>query len=747
MAYENYPVDRSLERWQGALQVRDIRVDERTNYPITVGAIPGKRLVIRVMYERERYEPVTMTRLVGHLERLLEAMAASPDRALWELPLLTDGERQQVLREYSWTEEKERAGRALHEAIEIQTEATPDRVAVVYEGNHLTYGELNARANQLARHLRRWGVGLESCVGIHLERSLELMVGLLGVLKAGGAYVPLDPEYPRDRLEQMLSDAEMGVVLSASASGELRGSEHLRRLNVDADWERVEGEKRSNPRYPTDAEAKAYVIYTSGSTGRPKGAVNSHRGIENRLLWMQEAFSIGQDDRVLQKTPSSFDVSVWEFFWPLMTGARLVTARPGGHRDREYLQEVIGREGVTTIHFVPSMLRAFLEAERLEGLESLRRVLCSGEALGADLEERFHERVKGAELHNLYGPTEAAVDVSWWRRRDGSRRTVPIGRAITNIDLYVLDQDHEPASVGVGGELHIGGVGVGRGYLKRPALTAERFRPHPFSEEPGRRLYETGDRCRWDSEGEIEYLGRWDHQVKLRGFRIELGEVEAALNAHPGVRAAVVHVREDRSEHKRLVAYVVVEPGEGSSNGSLDLRGWLARQVPDHMIPAAFVLLDALPLTPSGKVDRKSLPEPDPSGRAFLKPFTAPRTPLEEELALLWKEVLGVERVGVHDDFFELGGQSLLAMRLVSRVRERFRVELPLKDLFQASTVAGLSELIEGAERREAIAAIQPVATPDDSDEILSNIDRLSDEEVRARLTGLLAEDPLALDD
>jgi amino acid adenylation domain-containing protein/non-ribosomal peptide synthase protein (TIGR01720 family) len=747
MAYENYPVDRSLERWQGALRVRDIRVDERTNYPITVGAIPGKRLVIRVMYERERYEPVTMSRLVGHLERLLEAMAARPDRALWELPLLTEGERQQVLREYSWTEEKERAGRALHEAIEIQTEATPDRVAVVYEGHHLTYGELNARANQLARHLRGWGVELESCVGIHLERSLELMVGLLGVLKAGGAYVPLDPEYPPDRLEQMLSDAEMGVVLSASACGELRGSERLRRLNVDAEWERVGGEKPSNPRYDTDAEAKAYVIYTSGSTGRPKGAVNSHRGIENRLLWMQEAFAIGPEDRVLQKTPSSFDVSVWEFFWPLMTGARLVMARPGGHRDREYLKEAIGREGVTTIHFVPSMLRAFLEAERLEGLESLKRVICSGEALSADLEERFHERVKGAELHNLYGPTEAAVDVSWWRRRDGSRRTVPIGRAITNIDLYVLDNDHQPASLGVGGELHIGGVGVGRGYLKRPALTAERFRPHPFSEEPGRRLYQTGDRCRWDSDGEIEYLGRWDHQVKLRGFRIELGEIEAALNAHPAVRAAVVHVREDRSEHKRLVAYVVVEPGEQSSNGSLDLRGWLARQVPAHMIPATFVLLDALPLTPSGKVDRKSLPAPDPSGRALLSPFTAPRTPLEEELALLWKEVLGVERVGVHDNFFELGGQSLLAMRLVSRVRERFRVELPLKDLFHASTVAGMAELIEGAERGEAMAAITPLTAPDDSDEILSNIDRLSDEEVRARLTGLLAEDPLALDD
>jgi acyl carrier protein len=402
---------------------------------------------------------------------------------------------------------------------------------------------------------------------------------------------------------------------------------------------------------------------------------------------------------------------------------------------------------VTTVHFVPSMLRAFLEAERLEGLLALKRVICSGEALSAELEERFRERVKGVELHNLYGPTEAAVDVSWWHRREGSRRTVPIGRAITNIDLYVLDEDREPSSVGVGGELHIGGIGVGRGYLRRPALTAERFRPHPFSEEPGRRLYETGDRCRWDADGEIEYLGRRDHQVKLRGFRIELGEIEAALNAHPGVRAAVVHAREDGREHQRLVAYVVAETGGASPNGSLDLRGWLARQLPDYMIPATFVLLDALPLTPSGKVDRKALPEPDPLGRALMSPFTAPRTPLEEELALLWKEVLGVERVGVHDNFFELGGQSLLAMRLVSRVREQFRVELPLKDLFQASTVATLATLIEGADRRESMAAIQPVTAPDDSDEILSQIDRLSDEEIRARLTGLLAEDPLALDD
>jgi amino acid adenylation domain-containing protein len=445
--------------------------------------------------------------------------------------------------------------------FESQVERTPEAVAVEFQNSQLSYRELNERANQLAHYLRGMGVGPDSLVGVAMERSLEMVVALYAVLKAGGAYVPIDPEYPQERVAFMLQDADVKVLLT---QGRLAGSlptYNGRVVCVDEEWERIaHGQAIVNPARKAGPENLAYMIYTSGSTGRPKGAMNTHRGICNRLLWMQNQYGLTEADKVLQKTPFSFDVSVWEFFWPLLVGARLVVAEPGGHRDATYLVKLIREQGITVMHFVPSMLRAFVQEPGVERCQSLRHVICSGEALPYDLQEQFFSLLP-SQLHNLYGPTEAAVDVTHWTcRRHDERKLVPIGRPVWNTQIYILDRYLQPVPMGVPGELHIGGVQVGRGYHKRPELTAEKFIPDPFSGEREARLYKTGDLCRWLPDGVVEYLGRMDFQVKIRGFRIELGEIEDALRQHPAVREAVVIAREDTLGDKRLVAYVVPDP-------------------------------------------------------------------------------------------------------------------------------------------------------------------------------------------
>ncbi|HEX7239303.1 MAG TPA: amino acid adenylation domain-containing protein, partial [Longimicrobiaceae bacterium] len=515
------------------------------------GALAGSVAVRAALWEAE-----TVERMVRHFEVLLGEVVASPERRLSEIALLRGAERAQVLETWNATRvDYPRAG--LHELVSAQAARTPDAVAVLFQDRTLTYAELEEGANRLAHHLRRLGVGPELRVGVCAERSAELVVALLAVLKAGGAYVPLDPSYPAERLAYLLEDSAPPVLLTQEHLLERLPAHAAQLLCLDRDAGRWAAESPRTPALRLDPDHLAYVIYTSGSTGRPKGAMNAHRGIVNRLLWMQEEYGLTQDDVVLQKTPFSFDVSVWEFFWPLLAGARLVLAKPDGHRDPAYLRELIEREGVTTLHFVPPMLQAFLEAGEPGRCGSVRRVMCSGEALPYELTERFREALPGAELHNLYGPTEAAVDVTYWACEARERRVVPIGRPVANTRVYVLDGAGGPVPPGVPGELYLGGVQVGRGYLGRTELTAERFVPDPFSAEPGARLYRTGDRARWTTAGEVEYLGRTDFQVKVRGFRVELGEVEAVLLGHGSVREAVVTVREDAPGDRRLVAYVV----------------------------------------------------------------------------------------------------------------------------------------------------------------------------------------------
>src|SRR6185312_4863777 len=503
------------------------------------------------------------------------------------------------------------ADRCLHELFEEQVARSPGATALVCEGAALTYAQLNSRANQLARHLIARGIGPDVPVGICLERSIEMVLGLLAILKAGGAYVPLDPTYPHERLRYLLEDSRPALVLFHEAGRTaLQGTMAVPGLDLTADSALWGGYSQANPHAASMGLGPAnlaYIIYTSGSTGQPKGVMNEHRAVVNRLHWMQQEYVLKPTDRVLQKTPFAFDVSVWEFFWPLLNGACLVMARPEGHKDPYYLGELIERGRISVAHFVPSMLRGFISSGAVARCASLRHVFCSGEELTADLQNQALDSLPRASLHNLYGPTEAAVDVTYWRcRRQPTETRVPIGRPIDNTRVYILDNDGEPVPPGEMGEIFIGGTAVARGYWRRPQLTAERFLNDPFSARHEARMYRTGDLGRWRSDGNIEYLGRTDNQVKIHGFRIELGEIEAALRAHPGVADAVVTAREDEELQKRLVAYCT--PAQEGSATAEDLRSWLSIKLPAHMVPAAYVSLPSLPLTANGKLDRLALP-------------------------------------------------------------------------------------------------------------------------------------------
>jgi amino acid adenylation domain-containing protein len=638
-------------------------------------------------------------RTQGHFLRLLEAFAADGHQPVSGIEILAPEERRLVVEDFNATAVPYPKDLLLHELIEAQVERTPDAEAVAFEGERITYRELDRRANRLAWRLRGLGVGPDVRVGVYAERSVEMVVALLAILKAGGAYVPLDPGYPAERIGFMVQDARVPVILTQSRLADRVPASGATVLCLDGDLG-TDTDDRA-PRIALAASSLAYVIFTSGSTGRPKGAMLAHAGICNRLLWMQDAYRLGPGDRVLQKTPFSFDVSVWEFFWPLLTGAALVVARPGGHQDPAYLSVLIDAERITTLHFVPSMLQILLAREDIGSCASLKRVILSGEALPEDLRRHFYERLPAVDLHNLYGPTEASVDVtSWACPRENALGTVPIGRPIANTRICLLDRAASPVPCGLPGELAIGGVSLARGYLDRPDLTAERFVPDPFAAEPGARLYRTGDLARHLPGGDIEYLGRIDHQVKLRGFRIELGEIEAAVARHPGVREAVALVREDRPGDRRLVAYMVGTGASGTAPGVAELRTYLKDSLPEHMVPAAVVRLDALPLTPSGKVDRHALPAPDQSAVQTTGEFVAPRTPLESLLASIWAEVLGLDRVSVHDSFFDLGGTSLAATRATTLVQEVLPVELLLRHVFEAPTVARIAAHLEEVIRR-----------------------------------------------
>ena len=639
----------------------------------------GGRLYAALTYATDLFEARTVERMARHWQNLLRGMLENPQASVDSLPMLDAEERYQLLEGWNATAAQYPLQRGVHRLFEEQVERTPTAPALAFGEERLDYAELNRRANRLAHALIERGVGADRLVGVAMERSIEMVVALMAILKAGGAYVPVDPEYPEERQAYMLEDSGVQLLLSQSHL-KLPLAQGVQRIDLDQADAWLENHAENNPGVELNGENLAYVIYTSGSTGKPKGAGNRHSALSNRLCWMQQAYGLGVGDTVLQKTPFSFDVSVWEFFWPLMSGARLVVAAPGDHRDPAKLVELINREGVDTLHFVPSMLQAFLQDEDVVSCTSLKRIVCSGEALPADAQQQVFAKLPQAGLYNLYGPTEAAIDVTHWTCMEEGKDAVPIGRPIANLACYILDGNLEPVPVGVLGELYLAGRGLARGYHQRPGLTAERFVASPFV--AGERMYRTGDLARYRADGVIEYAGRIDHQVKLRGLRIELGEIEARLLEHPWVReAAVLAV-----DGKQLVGYVVLESEGGDWREALAAH--LATSLPEYMVPAQWLALERMPLSPNGKLDRKALPAPEVS--VAQAGYSAPRNAVERTLAEIWQDLLGVERVGLDDNFFSLGGDSIVSIQVVSRARQA-GLQLSPRDLFQHQSIRSLA--------------------------------------------------------
>ena len=595
----------------------------------------------------------------------------------------------------------------LHHLFEAQVERTPDAPCLLFQNERLTYRTVNARANQLAHRLRKLGVGPETLVGICMERSPDLVIAMYAVLKAGGAYVPLDPSYPAARLEFMVTDTNVPVLLTQTHLQSFI-SKLQSQVVLCVDTEELNQESTANVDSGVREDNLAYVIYTSGSTGQPKGVMIEHRGICNQLQWMQQRYPMATEDAVLLKTPFSFDLSLYEFFSPLLAGATLVIANPDGQKDAAHLIELIQHTRITTLFMVPSQLQILLELSDFAACDSLRRIFCSGEALPFTLQQRvFATMPPHLTLHNLYGPTEASVECTFWDcERDTQRSVVPVGRPIANYQIHILDEQGRPAPIGTPGELHIGGIGLARGYWRREELTAERFIrwsvaggrwPEPATTDhrsptTDHRLYKTGDLARWHSDGVIECLGRIDFQVKIRGHRIELGEIEAALVTHESIRECVVTAREDVPGDQRLVAYIVSQAADLPANGAL--REHLQQKLPEYMIPTAFVPLTAFPLSPNGKLDRKQLPAPEAVREAHAPEFIAPANDIEDKLKQIWEETLRAHPVSVTENFFALGGHSLLAVRLFAAVEKSFGKKLPLATLLQAPTIRQLAALL-----------------------------------------------------
>jgi len=649
------------------------------------GGGKGEGLQCQINYAVDLYERRTIRKLAERLKRVLQAVVDDPGQRIGEIEILEEEERRQIVEEWNETAAAYAEDKCIHELFQEQVEQRPGAAAIMYEDEQLSYGELNRRANRLAHYLRELGVRPDKRVGICMERSFEMIIALLAVLKAGGAYVPLDPAYPGERLRYIVEDSGPEVLLTQGHLRELMRGVKQKLAVIDLSDPGVRWQERPETNLEKagvglTVEHLAYVIYTSGSTGTPKGVMVAHRGVANFLCSMRRELGIETDDVLLATTRLSFDIAALELYLPLTVGARLRI--PGGEVswDSVRVSQEIERD-VTMMQATPASWRMLLDAG-LKGTERLK-MLCGGEALNLDLARTLAGRSHSA--WNLYGPTETTI----WSSVEKLKKDlngISIGRPIANTQIYILDSQGEPVPIGVAGEIQIGGAGIARGYLNRPELTGERFVPDPFSNEPGARMYRTGDLGRWRSDGNIEFLGRNDFQVKIRGFRIELGEIEARLSEHAEVREAAVLAREDTPGDKRLVAYYTAR--EQNSVGVQELRAHLATKLPEYMVPTTYVRLELLPLTPNGKLDRKALPVPEfkcASSRAS-------STPEEEILAGLFAEVLHLERVGIDDNFFDLGGHSLLATRLASRIRAKFSIDLPLRSIFEAPSVAALAQ-------------------------------------------------------
>jgi amino acid adenylation domain-containing protein len=674
----------------GGLKLEPFEIPQQEGqFDLTLEMIEaGESLFGVFKYNTDLFEADTITRMAGHFQTLLEAIVTNPQQRVSQFPLLNEAERNQLLVEWNNTQTEYPQPHCLHQLFEAMVEQVPEAVAVVFEDSALTYSQLNSRANQLAHHLQALGVGPEVLVGICVERSLDMLVGLLGILKAGGAYLPLDPAYPSERLTFMLEDSQAPVLLTQQRVIGLSPARGTQVVYLDADSEAIALHSQDNPTNKVTSNNLAYTIYTSGSTGKPKGVQVLHGAVVNFLTSMQRCPGLTSQDTLLSVTTLSFDIAALELFLPLSVGARLVMVSRSVATDGSQLLERLNDCGATLMQATPATWRLLLAAG-WSGSSQLK-ILCGGEALSRELANQLLD--KGASLWNLYGPTEATI-WSTISHVDSTEGTVCIGRPIANTQLYLLDEHLQPVPVGVPGELYIGGAGLARGYLNRPELTAQKFIANPLSLESKARLYKTGDLARYRSDGNIEYLGRIDHQVKVRGFRIELGEIEAVLSQHSVVLQSVVVVREDIPGNQQLVAYVVAHKEEAPPTAS-ELRHFLKQQLPEYMVPSAFVTLDSLPLTPNGKVDRRALPSPEGLRADLAAAYVAPRTELEQMIATVWQEVLRVEKVGIHDNFFDMGGHSLLVVQVHRKLQEILQRSFLMTEMFKYPTISSFVEYL-----------------------------------------------------
>lgn len=712
-------------------------------------------LVGEVEYSTDLFSAETIAGLVERYSALLESIITHTDQHILDLPILTKAEEQQFST-WNATEVPFSQNVCLHELFETQVARAPEAVAIALGDQQVTYDHLNACANELALRLQHLGAGPEVLVGICVERSLEMAIALLGVLKAAAVCVPLDPNYPPERLLSILSDAKISVLLT---HGQIREQLSAYQTQVTLcsvhsqmmlEQVSVAQPEQGGPRSNALPGNLAYLLYTSGSTGKPKGVALPHTAIVNRLLWGQRVYPLTETDRVLQIAPFGFDISIWEIFGPLLAGARLILARTDGHYDTSYLVELMAEQQVTIAHFVPATLRVILNDPRLRERSALRAIFCGGDAVPADLPGNTAASLN-VDFHQFYGPTESAINSTCWiYRPEDSQQRASIGRPIANTQIYLLDAHLRLVPLGTPGELYIGGLGVARGYLNQPELTAERFIPNSFSSEPGERLYKTGDIARYQPDGNLEFLGRNDNQVKIRGIRVELGEIETVLRLHPAVRDCVVVAREDRPGDKRLVAYIVdkatvsLEQTQQMERTalSLHLRDYLRASLPNSLVPTAFVILDHLPLNPNGKVDRRALPAPEDASSGREHDSERPRNHVEQTLATLFQRVLQVEHIPIHQTFFELGGHSLLAMQALSAIRETFNVEISLPTFFEKSTVADLAAIVVQNDTQKTVlpSAIKRI-TRDNAEQLLEQLPQLSDDDIDALLAERLLRD------
>ncbi|MGB5707045.1 MAG: amino acid adenylation domain-containing protein, partial [Arenicellales bacterium] len=650
-------------------------------------------------HSSDLFDEATIERMTAHFTRLLEAMVADPDRPISTLPLLTKEERRQLLVDWNQTDVAYPQQRYVHELFERQVDRAPDAVAVTLDDEQLSYGELNARANQLSHYLRGLGVGPKVLVGLCVERSLEMIVGIMGILKIGGIYVPLDPKYPKNRLAFILEDAQIRTVLTQYSLLNRLPAPDGQIVCLDRDWHTIRAQPFNNATNDLSSKDVAYVIYTSGSTGKPKGVAVPHSAISSHCQIMADHYRLRSSDHMLQFSHFSFDQSLEQILLPLSCGACVVLSSEDV-LDPMRLTATLFRHNVTVLNLPPAYWQQWVQALNDQGAQDyppeLRLVIIGGDVIPSDSVCMWNNLgiSQSAELLNAYGPTEATITTTTYRVKDDQKLdVVPIGRPLPGRSVYILDRHLQPVPIGIVGELHIGGLALARGYINRPKLTTEKFIPDPFSDNPEARLYKTGDLARYRPDGNIEFLGRLDHQVKIRGFRIELGEIEAALRLHPGVRGAVVNVYEPTRRDKGLAAYVVGDSDLVTAEG--ELLHFLKQKLPDYMMPIVFVELDALPLTPNGKVDRNALPVPRKVRSENLKnDFVAARTELENKLVDIWTEVLSVERIGINNNFFELGGHSIIAMQIIARIRTALNIELPLITLFELPTIREIAKVI-----------------------------------------------------